>query len=108
MSESSELHESVLRAVLYAVMELTKDTDGNEVLAHLTLNIPNYYGDMIQRELARELADYLADVRRDFAAFNAVYGKHFDVTGPARTTVQAVLPREGLLVEIRCVAAMPG
>jgi len=51
---------------------------------------------------------FLADVRRDFAAFNAVYGKHFDVTGPARTTVQAVLPREGLLVEIRCVAAMPG
>ena len=51
---------------------------------------------------------FLADVRRDFAAFNVVYGKHFDVTGPARTTVQAVLPREGLLVEIRCVAAMPG
>ena len=51
---------------------------------------------------------FLADVRRDFAAFNAVYGKHFDVTGPARTTVQAVLPRDGLLVEIRCVAAMPG
>jgi len=51
---------------------------------------------------------FLADVRRDFTAFNAVYGKHFDVTGPARTTVQAVLPREGLLVEIRCVAAMPG
>lgn len=50
---------------------------------------------------------FLADVRRDFAAFNAVYGRHFDVTGPARTTVQAVLPREGLLVEIRCVAAMP-
>lgn len=50
---------------------------------------------------------FLADVRRDFAAFNAVYGRHFDTNGPARTTVQAVLPREGLLVEIRCVAAMP-
>jgi len=50
---------------------------------------------------------FLADVRRDFAAFNAVYGRYFDTNGPARTTVQAVLPREGLLVEIRCVAAMP-
>jgi 2-iminobutanoate/2-iminopropanoate deaminase len=50
---------------------------------------------------------FLADVRRDFAAFNAAYGKHFDTTGPARTTVQAVLPREGLLVEIRTIAAMP-
>jgi len=34
--------------------------DGSEVLAHLTLNIPNYYGDMTQRDLAVELADYLA------------------------------------------------
>ena len=50
---------------------------------------------------------FLADVRRDFAAFNAVYGRHFDSNGPARTTVQAVLPRDGLLVEIRTVAAMP-
>lgn len=60
MSEGSELHQSVLRAVLYAVMELVNNVDGNEVLAHLTLNISNYYGDMTQRELAVELADYLA------------------------------------------------
>jgi putative DNA methylase len=60
MSEGSELHQSVLRAVLYAMMELVKDVDGSEVLAHLTLNVPNYYGDMSQRELAVELADYLA------------------------------------------------
>jgi len=60
MGESSELYQSVLRAVLYAVMELTKDMDGNEVQAHLTMNIPNYYGDMTQRDLAVELADYLA------------------------------------------------
>ena len=60
MSEGSELHQSVLRAVLYAVMELQNNMDGDEVLAHLILNIPNYYGDMTQRELAVELADYLA------------------------------------------------
>ena len=60
MGEGSELHESVLRAVLYAVMELQNNVDGNEVLAHLMLNIPNYYGDMTQRELAMSLADYLA------------------------------------------------
>lgn len=60
MNDSSELYPSVLRAVLYAVMELEKNVDGAEVLAHLTLNIPNYYGDMTQRELAIELADYLA------------------------------------------------
>jgi putative DNA methylase len=60
MSKGSELHRSVLRAVLYAVMELTKDVDGTEALAHLTLNIPDYYGDMTQRDLAAELAGYLA------------------------------------------------
>ncbi|NCO52386.1 MAG: hypothetical protein COZ70_06340 [Deltaproteobacteria bacterium CG_4_8_14_3_um_filter_51_11] len=48
------------RAVLYAVMELVKNVDGGEVLAHLTLNIANYYGDMTQREIAVQLADYLA------------------------------------------------
>jgi 2-iminobutanoate/2-iminopropanoate deaminase len=50
---------------------------------------------------------FLADARQDFAAFNVVYGKYFDMNGPTRTTVQAVLPREGLLVEIRCLAVMP-
>lgn len=60
MGESSEFHDSVLRAVLYALMELVKNVDSSEVLAHLTLNIPNYYGDMTQRELAVDLADYLA------------------------------------------------
>ena len=60
MNEGSELHQSVLRAVLYAVMELVRNVDGSEVLAHLTLNIPNYYGDMTQREIAVQLADYLA------------------------------------------------
>ncbi|CAN5239200.1 DUF1156 domain-containing protein [soil metagenome] len=60
MSEGSELHESVLRAVLFAVMELTNNVDGSDVIAHLTLNIPNYYGDVTQREMAAVLSDYLA------------------------------------------------
>jgi len=58
-------------------------------------------------EYAVENLCFLADARRDFAAFNAAYGRYFDVNGPTRTTVQAVLPREGLLVEIRCLAVMP-
>jgi putative DNA methylase len=60
MGEGSELHLSVLRAGLYALMELQNNVDGAEVLAHLTLNVPNYYGDMTQRELVVELASYLA------------------------------------------------
>jgi putative DNA methylase len=60
MSDGSELRESVLRASLYAVMELVKNVDGGEVLAHLTLNVPDYYSNQTQRELVVELADYLA------------------------------------------------
>jgi len=60
MGEGSELYQSVLRAVLYGIMELAKNVDSDEVLAHLRLNIPNYYGDETQRELAIELADYLS------------------------------------------------
>ena len=59
--DGSELHQSVLRAVLYALMELIRNVDGSEVIAHLTLNVPNYYSDMTQRELVVELANYLAN-----------------------------------------------
>ena len=60
MSEGAELHQSVLRAVLYAVMELAGNLDGNDVLAHLVLNVPDYYSNQTQRERVVELADYLA------------------------------------------------
>jgi putative DNA methylase len=60
MGEGSELYRSPLRAVLYALMELVNNVDSTEVLAHLILNIPDYYADITQREIAIELADYLA------------------------------------------------
>jgi len=60
MSEGSELHQSVLRAVLYAIMELAGNMDGDNVLAHLILNVPDYYSNQTQRERVVELADYLA------------------------------------------------
>jgi putative DNA methylase len=60
MSDSSELHQSVLRAVLYAMMELVKNMDSDEVMAHLRLNVPDYYANQTQRDRVVELADYLA------------------------------------------------
>ena len=60
MLDSAALHQSVLRAVLYAMMELVKNVDGSEVLVHLTLNVPDYYADQTQRDRVVELADYLA------------------------------------------------
>lgn len=61
MSEGAELHRSTLRAVLYALMELMKNVDGSEVLAHLVLNIPDYYTNQALREQVIELSDYLAN-----------------------------------------------
>ncbi|TGE21862.1 DUF1156 domain-containing protein [Hymenobacter aquaticus] len=60
MSEGAELYGTVLRAVLYALMQLERDEDGAIVQAQLTHNIPTYYADLTQRELAIELAGYLA------------------------------------------------
>ena len=61
MSEGSELHGTVLRAVLYAVMELQADVDTDTVLAHLTYNVGSYYGDHTQRDRAIAIAEYLAE-----------------------------------------------
>lgn len=48
---------------------------------------------------------FLADMS-DFAAFNEVYAKYFDLNKPARATVQAArLPRDAR-VEIDCIAVI--
>jgi putative DNA methylase len=60
MGEGSELHGSLLRAVIYAMMEFEADVDTGMVLAHLTHNVPDYYGDLTQRERVIAIADYLA------------------------------------------------
>ena len=49
---------------------------------------------------------YLSDIK-DFREFNEAYGRWFGGTAPpARTTLQAVLPREGMLVEIELIAKL--
>jgi 2-iminobutanoate/2-iminopropanoate deaminase len=50
---------------------------------------------------------YLKD-RALFAAYNEEYRKFFPADPPSRTTVQAEMMRAELLVEIACVAVVPG
>lgn len=59
MGEGSEFGGTQLRSILYALMELEKEVDGDTVLAHLALNVENYY-DQSSRDLMVALADYLA------------------------------------------------
>ena len=58
MGESSEFHQSVLRASLYAMMEIVKSVPSDDVLAHLKLNVPNWF-DSTQRELVAELTNFM-------------------------------------------------
>ena len=46
---------------------------------------------------------FLADLA-DFPAFNAVYGRAFPTSPPARSTVQVARLPMGALVEVECVA----
>jgi putative DNA methylase len=57
MSGESELANSPLRGVLYALMELQKDMDGDEVLQHLSYNVEEYFS---KRPMLVELCGFLA------------------------------------------------
>lgn len=60
MSGSAELAGTPLRAMLYAVFELSKETDVEDVLLHLMENCPNY---LQKKSLLAKMADYLAEKR---------------------------------------------
>jgi 2-aminomuconate deaminase len=47
---------------------------------------------------------YLTDIRRDFGAFNRVYGEYFQEHGPCRTTVEVNRLPTPIAIELKCVA----
>ena len=57
MTGSSELAGTRLRGILYALMELDKETESDLVLERLAMNVANYYN--VRVELV-DLADYLS------------------------------------------------
>ncbi len=60
----------------------------------------------ISRDRLLRMRVYLADVQRDFAAFNQVFRPWIGTHRPARTTVGATLAQPDLLVEIDAQAAL--
>ena len=60
MGEGSQLYQSTLRAVLYALMEIQRDLEMDEVLAHLKFNVSDYYN-AERRILLQVLSNFLAD-----------------------------------------------
>jgi len=59
MSNDSELAATSLRATLYALMELQKGVDGNDVLAHMSHNIDGFFDNTVRMGIV-ELANFLA------------------------------------------------
>ena len=59
MGDSSDFHDSSLRGVLYALMEIEKGIDGTLVLSHLAANVKDFYENS-QRDLFVALAKYLS------------------------------------------------
>ncbi|TCI59354.1 anti-phage-associated DUF1156 domain-containing protein [Exiguobacterium sp. SH0S2] len=60
MSGSSEIAQTPLRALLYALFELSKEVEVDDVLLHLMENCPNY---LPNKMLLAKMADYLAEKR---------------------------------------------
>ncbi len=60
MSGDVEIAATPLRALLYAIFELTKEVDVEDVLLHLMENCPNY---LSNKSLLAKMADYLAGKR---------------------------------------------
>lgn len=60
MSGDGELPGTPLRALLYALFELSKGVETDDVLTHLSQTYPNYFRD---KKLMAQMADYLADKR---------------------------------------------
>lgn len=65
MSGNAEIAETPLRALLYAMYELSKETEVEEVLLHLMDNCPNY---LQNKHLLEKMADYIAEKREGMKA----------------------------------------
>ncbi|MGD6831007.1 anti-phage-associated DUF1156 domain-containing protein [Sutcliffiella halmapala] len=60
MSGNAEIAQTPLRALLYALFELSKEVEVDDVLLHLMENCPNY---LPNKTLLAKMADYLAEKR---------------------------------------------
>lgn len=65
MSGIAEIAETPLRALLYAMYELSKETEVEDVLLHLMDNCPNY---LQNKHLLEKMADYIAEKREGIKA----------------------------------------
>lgn len=51
---------------------------------------------------------FLTDMKRDFAAYNALWAEHFPHDPPCRTTVEVVSLPTPISIELKCIATIGG
>lgn len=70
MSGDAEMAGTPLRALLYALFELSKEVEVDDVLLHLMENCPNY---LPNKQLLAKIADYLAEKREGLKGIKAFH-----------------------------------
>jgi putative DNA methylase len=75
MNEGSELSQSNLRAIYYAMWELGNNLDGTEVLQHLCFNVRDYYTVSNQRDMVIAITKYLASKLENLRPAEASYAR---------------------------------
>lgn len=85
MSGDAELAGTPLRALLYSLFELSKDTDVEDVLLHLMENCPNYNQ---HKPILSKMADYIAEKREGLASTKTF--KPEKEAGNARVLAEAI------------------
>ena len=85
MSGDAELANTPLRALLYALFELSKDTEIDDILLHLMENCPNYNQ---HKPILAKMADYIAEKREGLASTKTF--KPEKEAGNARVLAEAI------------------
>lgn len=85
MSGDAELAGTPLRALLYSLFELSKDTDVEDVLLHLMENCPNYNQ---HKPILSKIADYIAEKREGLTSTKTF--KPEKEAGNARVLAEAI------------------
>lgn len=54
-----------------------------------------------------DITVYLTNMKKDFAAFNAIYAEYFKENLPCRTTVEVTALPTPIAIELKCIAEIP-
>ena len=78
-------------------------TQTTESIEHMKVILADFHAGL---DAVASVTVYLANLKRDYSDFNRAYAEAFGSHLPPRTTVEAPLALDSLLIEIQAVAAI--